>query len=156
LIEAMVALVVFTIGILGVMQMNIIASAQNGLASRETVAAAIGRDLVDTFERIPYGHAALAAGTHTYRSDWGLEAPLLGASGAIIQADGRINATTNKHAVTWTVEERTNAAGQVEAKLITISITFRVPGAVTKSVNVYTAKYNPNVMVGPGSGFLEI
>jgi hypothetical protein len=31
-----------------------------------------------------------------------------------------------------------------------------VPGASTKTVSFYTAKYNPNVMVGPGSAFWEI
>ena len=54
LIEALAALAVFSIGILGVMQMNVLASQQNGLARRQSTASKIGRDLVDAFERLPF------------------------------------------------------------------------------------------------------
>jgi type IV pilus assembly protein PilV len=56
LIEAMAALVVFTIGILGVMQMNVLASRQNTLARGEATASKIARDLAYAFDRLPYNH----------------------------------------------------------------------------------------------------
>lgn len=56
LIEAMAALVVFTVGILGVMQMNVLASRQNNLARGEAAASKIARDLAYNFERLPYDH----------------------------------------------------------------------------------------------------
>lgn len=56
LIEAMAAMLVFVIGIVGVMQMNVLASQQNNLANRHMVASKIARDLADAFERLPYNH----------------------------------------------------------------------------------------------------
>jgi hypothetical protein len=60
LIEAMAAMLVFTVGILGVMQMNVLASGQNTLALHQTTANRIARDLADSFERLPYNHPAFA------------------------------------------------------------------------------------------------
>lgn len=58
IIEAMAAMLVFTVGILGVMQMNVLASGQNTLALHQTTANRIARDLADAFERLPYDHPA--------------------------------------------------------------------------------------------------
>ncbi len=159
LIEAMVALAVFSIGILGVMQMNILASAQTGLASRETAAASIARDLVDTFERIPYAHTALATGTtHSLQSDWGTEQPLLGAASAIVDADGRNPDGSSRYAVTWNaVENIVNANGENAGKTIQINVTFRTTSAgTTKTVSFFTIKYNPDTVVGASDRFQEI
>ncbi|SEU24894.1 type IV pilus modification PilV family protein [Stigmatella erecta] len=60
IIEAMAAMLVFTVGILGVMQMNVLASGQNTLAMNQTTANRIARDLADAFERLPYNHPAFA------------------------------------------------------------------------------------------------
>nr|AYM52273.1 hypothetical protein [Stigmatella aurantiaca Sg a15] len=58
IIEAMAAMLVFVVGILGVMQMNVLASGQNTLALHQTTASRIARDLADAFERLPYNHPA--------------------------------------------------------------------------------------------------
>jgi hypothetical protein len=58
IIEAMAAMLVFTVGILGVMQMNVLASGQNTLALHQTTASRIARDLADAFERLPFNHPA--------------------------------------------------------------------------------------------------
>ena len=63
LIEAMAALVVFSVGILGVMQMNVLASQQNNLARSQTAASRIARDMADAFERLPFDHPLLNVAT---------------------------------------------------------------------------------------------
>ena len=55
----MAALAVFTVGILGVMQMNVLASQQNNLARSQTIASKIARDIADSFERLPFDHPLL-------------------------------------------------------------------------------------------------
>ncbi len=56
LIETMMAMVVFVVGILGVMQMNVLASQQNNVARGEATASKIARDIIQAFERLPYDH----------------------------------------------------------------------------------------------------
>jgi len=59
LIESMVAMLVFAVGILGIMQMNVLASRQNNLARSRTVASKIARDVADALEPLPDGHPLL-------------------------------------------------------------------------------------------------
>ena len=69
LIEAMAALVVFSVGILGVMQMNVLASQQNNLARSQTIASKIARDVADSFERLPFDHPLLDNATALLLND---------------------------------------------------------------------------------------
>src|SRR5512139_2542630 len=69
LIEAMAALVVFSVGILGVMQMNVLASKQNNLARAQTTASRLARDVADSFERLPFSHDAIKRQTSLLQSD---------------------------------------------------------------------------------------
>jgi prepilin-type N-terminal cleavage/methylation domain-containing protein len=69
LIESMAAMVVFTIGIIGVMQMNVLASRQNNLARSRTIASKIARDVADSFERLPFNHPLLNQATTMDMSD---------------------------------------------------------------------------------------
>lgn len=59
LLESMVAMVVFAIGIIGIMQMNVLASRQNNVARSRTVAAKIARDIADALEPLPGNHPLL-------------------------------------------------------------------------------------------------
>jgi type IV pilus assembly protein PilV len=59
LIESMIAMLVFTIGILGIMQMDVLASRQNNLARSRTVASRIARDVADALEPLPDNHPLL-------------------------------------------------------------------------------------------------
>ncbi len=54
LVETMVSMAVLAIGVLGVAQMQVMASAQNGIARRTSRAAAIARDFVETAMRWEY------------------------------------------------------------------------------------------------------
>lgn len=60
LIESMIAMLVFTVGILGIMQMNVLASRQTTLARSRTVASKIARDVADALETLPPTHPLLS------------------------------------------------------------------------------------------------
>lgn len=60
LIEVMMSLAVLSVGVLGVAQMQILASNQNGLARRTNRASAIARDFVETASRWEYRDPRLA------------------------------------------------------------------------------------------------
>jgi prepilin-type N-terminal cleavage/methylation domain-containing protein len=60
LLESMIAMVVFAIGIIGIMQMNVVASRQNNVARSRTVAAKIARDIADALEPLPNNHPLLS------------------------------------------------------------------------------------------------
>jgi type IV pilus assembly protein PilV len=170
LIEAMVSMAVFTIGVLGLLQMNVLASGQNGLALRQTTATMIARDLIDSLERIPYGSPLLApadgvshndAGfadldaedTHKLEDDPGVGVrPMLGAAQATWKAEGGSSA----YEVGWRVAQAEDAAGREDARHVVVMVRFRVPGAGTKQVELWTVKYNPEVVVGSSTAVLEI
>src|SRR5688572_1016291 len=86
LIEAMATLMVFTIGILGLLRMNGLASAQNGFAVRQGTAGLIARDLIDSFERLPYSHPAFTLGTQTLNTNWPGAAPISGSAVAMVRS----------------------------------------------------------------------
>lgn len=54
LIEVMVSVSILAVGLLGVMQMQVLASAQNGVARRTTQAAALLRDFQESARSIPW------------------------------------------------------------------------------------------------------
>ncbi|MBI3185180.1 MAG: prepilin-type N-terminal cleavage/methylation domain-containing protein [Myxococcales bacterium] len=60
LIEVMVSMAILAIGILGVAQMQVLASAQNGIARRTSRAASIARDFSESAQRWSYTDARLA------------------------------------------------------------------------------------------------
>lgn len=157
LIEAMVSVAVFSIGLLGLIGMNNLASAQNALADRQTISTEIGRDLIDAFERLPFDHSSLnpAGNPHTLKTEWGAaERPLIGAAVAAVTADGHIQTGASRYSVSWDVENRVNAAGELEAKVVRFQVTMRITASTTKTLTFHTVKYNPVVVVGPtASGF---
>ncbi len=158
LVEAMMGLVVFTVGILGLLQANALASSQNAFAYRQSSASLIARDVIDTLERLPYSHPALTVGNHTYQSDWGAtEMPMMGATASVLGTDGKLPSGKSMHDVSWVVTEKLDASGAlVEARLVQINIKFNIPGANQKTVTFYTAKYNPAALVGASKNFTEI
>ena len=104
----MAALAIFTIGIIGIMDMNLLASKQNNLARSRTVASKIARDVADSFERLPFNHEQISQTTGLdvdslefadMDNDDGLvtlataiaqtdERPLLGAADAMFASEG--------------------------------------------------------------------
>ncbi|WNG40470.1 prepilin-type N-terminal cleavage/methylation domain-containing protein [Archangium minus] len=163
LIESMAALVVFTIGILGVLQMNVLASQQNGLARRQSTASKIARDMVDAFERLPFEHALLSTESTIDPGDPRFarfdeadgrvmladavalvgERPLLGAAHASVS-------TESAYEVAWRVAPLKNDEGTTEARRILVMVRFPTTAGSLKQVNVWAVKFNPQA-IGRGA-----
>ena len=159
LLESMVALVIFSIGILGVMQMNVLASHQNGLARRQSTASKMARDLVDSFERLPFEHPALANESGLSPTDPRFTAfdeadgrmkltdavqltgqrPLLGGTHASVSAEV-------SYEVAWRVAPVKSAAGGTEARRVLVMVRFPTSAGNFKQVNVWTVKFNPRAL----------
>ncbi|MDC0713058.1 hypothetical protein POL68_31640 [Stigmatella sp. ncwal1] len=172
IIEAMAAMLVFVVGILGVMQMNVLASGQNNLALHQTTASRIARDLADAFERLPYEHPAFVnsgvlpstfgtpGGFDDMENTTGLvflkdaiapadNRPLISAADATRIAEG-LNAQTSEefYTVAWRSVLVPNT-GAVESELgkedslrILIMVRFPTTGGF-RQVNFWTIKYVP-------------
>jgi type IV pilus assembly protein PilV len=181
LIEAMAALAVFTVGILGVMQMNVLASRQNNLARSESTAGKIARDLAYAFERLPYNHPAFnnvtapamaptsAAFTDFTNTNGRVllqdlstlagandARPLVSAAEATMRVEGgSSNGVT--YEVAWrTTELRAPDSAANDTRVIVIMVRFRSIGNTFRQVNVWTVKYNPEVIIGAGATIQEI
>jgi Tfp pilus assembly protein PilE len=163
LIEAMAAMVVFVIGIIGVMQMNVLASQQNNVARSQTTASKIARDLADGFERLPYDHPLISnSSTVDINSDdftsldepnelWKLEnisaapaaRPLLGAAEAIMQSEGG----GTFYEVGWRSREFITPDPITPGRLLysrrtAIMVRYPTPGGL-RQVTVWAIKFNP-------------
>lgn len=170
LIEAMTALAIFSIGIVGTLQMSIHASSQNGMANRESVANKLGRDLVESFERLPFDHAYFANATsltpasddftditkepatvQAFTPDTPAgERPLLGAAAAIFTSDG----AGTRYEIFWRVSNDADGINdssgvfQPQAKRIAVMVRYRNTVGPTRQLNFFTVKFNPVVLGG--------
>lgn len=155
LIETMVAMAIFSVALLGILEMNIFAHGQLSAASRETKVANLGRDLIDAFDRLPYRSAAFAPGSHDLKDadlvDDSAGTPLLGAAGAIAQLD--LPPSTS---VTWTCTQDDDAEGNTQGVKIAITVTFKTVGGQLKPVQFATYKYDVATVVGGSNGTPEI
>ncbi|ADO69055.1 type IV pilus modification PilV family protein [Stigmatella aurantiaca] len=186
IIEAMAAMLVFVVGILGVMQMNVLASGQNNLALHQTTASRIARDLADAFERLPYQHAAFVdseMSLDTFGQPGGFddmenttkliflknviapagERPLISAADAIRVAEG-LNAQTQEefYTVAWrsvlvpNTGEIESERGKKDSLRILIMVRFPTTGGF-RQINFWTIKYVPDqVCSGTQCNDLEI
>lgn len=155
LIETMVALAIFATGLLGILQMTLLADKQNSLAGRETKAANLGRDLADAFERLPFDAPVFAAGTHALSDsaffDDTAGPPLLGAAQAISRLDVPDSTT-----VGWTSTPEQDATGVVQGTFLEIDVSFRLPSGRQKTLQFFTYKYRLAAVTGGDDGRPEI
>lgn len=185
LIEAMAAMVVFTIGILGVMQMNVLASRQNNLARGEAAASKIARDLAYNFERLPYDHPIFStypatgyiAHTDPAFTDFtntsglvkladvpGLIAskarPLTGSAEAMVTVEGGNTNVSGfgTYEVAWRAAPMFNPSDltRPEARVIVIMVRFKTVLNTYRQVNVYSVKYNPEAIIEANALIQEI
>jgi type IV pilus assembly protein PilV len=174
LIEAMAALVVLAIGIIGVMQMNVLASEQNNLARSRTVASKIARDLADSFERLPFNHPLLNTPTSLVQDDLefgnmdnadGLVRlenvvatagvrPLLGAADAMFTSEG--NRTF--YQVAWRAIPMVNPDrfNQVDQIRVLIMVRFPTPTGGMLQVNAWAVRYNVGLITGDPNTSVEL
>ena len=169
LIEAMAALAVFSIGILGVLQMNVLASQQNGLARRQSTASTIARDLVDSFERLPFDHVLLStestidpADPRFVRFDETDGRVKLADAGALVGARPLLGAaqasvsTEGPYEVAWRVAPVKSEDGSTEARRILIMVRFPTTAGGFKQVNVWAVKFNPQALGQGATAIPEI
>jgi type IV pilus assembly protein PilV len=174
LIEAMAALVVFTVGIIGVMNMNVLASEQNNLARSRTIASKIARDVADSFERLPFNHPVLSVPT-TLDPDGpefsnmdnpdGLvkledamaqtsARPMLGAADAMFTSEGdRTFYEVAWRAVRVPNPERSNIQDQMR---ILIMVRFPAPGGGKLQMNTWAVRYDVGAITGDPNTLLEL
>lgn len=147
LIETMVAMAVFSIALLGILEMNLCARGQLSVAGRETKAANLARDLIDAFDRLPYENPAFAAGDHALTdsalTDDVAQRPLLGAAQPIARVD-----VPRSTQVRWTCTEDDDADGNPQGMRIRIRVTFPVLGHQTKTLAFDTYKYRLAAVTG--------
>ncbi|WP_224364324.1 type IV pilus modification PilV family protein [Hyalangium versicolor] len=173
LIEAMAALIVFAVGIVGVMQMNVVASQQNNVARAQTAASKIARDVADAFERLPFDHPAFREATSLRPSDDDFDSlgnpdglmklqdmvaqtgdrPLLGAADAVFTSEGQ----SNFYEVGWRSMRVENPERHNKVDQIRILIMVRFPtGAGMKQVNLWAVKYDVTQITGDSRTALEL
>ena len=174
LIEAMAALVVLAIGIIGVMQMNVLASEQNNLARSRTIASKIARDVADSFERLPFNHPLLNAPTGLLQTDpefanmenadglvrlenaaavAGVR-PLLGAADAMFTSEG----DRSFYQVAWRAIPVANPDrfNQVDQIRVLIMVRFPTPTGGMVQVNSWAVRYNVALITGDPTTSLEL
>ncbi len=174
LIESMAAMCVFAIGIIGVMQMNVLASRQNNLARSRTVASKIARDVADSFERLPFNHPLLApSSTIDINSDNALDMnnadglirlenvpnligtarPYLNAADSVFSSEG----DTTFYQVAWRVwripnPERNNVVDQLRILVMVRYPTgmVRTPTGerIVRQVNAWAVKTDARIVTG--------
>jgi type IV pilus assembly protein PilV len=175
LIEAMAALAVFSVGIIGVMQMNVLASQQNNLARAQTTASKIARDVAAAFERLPFNHPLLNVPTTLGQNDpefasmdnpdglvrledaaalTGTSRPLLGAANAIFTSEG----DGSFYQVAWRAlpvanPDRNNQVDQIR---VLIMVRFPTPGGGTRQVHVWAVRYNVALITGDAQTSQEL
>jgi type IV pilus assembly protein PilV len=174
-VEALAALAVFPIGILGVLHMNLLASQQNVLARRQVTASKMARDLVDAFERLPFDHRLLSTVStlpwdhpdfrrfdepngrmllSEVQPEPGVR-PLLGAAQVSQSIEGRSpGLPAGIYQVAWRVAPLEFEEGNAipEARRILVMVRFAVPGGGFKQVDVWAVKPNPQAIGQSNTG----
>jgi hypothetical protein len=174
LIEAMAALVVFSVGILGVMQMNVLASQQNNLARSQTAASRIARDVADSLERLPFEHPLLHRPTTLLQTEDAFadlsnpnglvtlqeaitpqagERPLLGAADAIFSSEG----SSTFYEVGWRAlqianPDRDNTVDQIR---VLVMVRFPTPGGGTRQISTWAIKTSAKIVTSDPDTTLE-
>jgi type IV pilus assembly protein PilV len=175
LIEVMAALAIFSVGLLGVMHMNVLALNQNNIARNQSTATKMARDLADAFERLPYHHPMLALNSALplpaarqvdppfldFAQLDGLRRlndpvapgarPLLSIAQAVTTVEG------TRYEVAWRGKDLPdlNRPGESEGRIFVIMVRYRMPGGRFQQVNVWTVKYNPDAVVGSAGNTIQ-
>ncbi len=111
ILEALIAITVFTIGVLAVLSMQTASVMSNDNARGVTEQSTLAADLVERLMPLPYNHADLADGAHP----------------PIVQGS---------YTISWTVDDD---AMIPDTKTITVTVVWNVPG-IEKSVNLICVK----------------
>lgn len=126
LIEVLLAMAIFLIGILAVLMMHIKAINTNSGARSVTLNYTWAMDKVEELLRLPYDDSNLAAGAHTPASD---------ADFIDNNANGQIDedGETGQILISWSVQDDFPVA---DTKSVRVTVTQRVPLVGDKVINV--------------------
>jgi prepilin-type N-terminal cleavage/methylation domain-containing protein len=126
IIEVLLAMAIFLIGILAVLMMHIKAINTNSSARSVTQNYTWAMDKVEELLRLPYDDSNLAAGSHTPASD---------ADFIDNNANGQIDedGETGQILINWTVQDDFPV---LDTKSIRVTVTQRVPLVGDKVINV--------------------
>lgn len=126
IVEVLLAMAIFLIGILAVLMMQIKAINTNSGARGVTQNYTWAMDKVEELLRLPYDDANLAAGSHTPASD---------ADSIDNNCDGRIDEAgeAGQILISWTVQDDFPVT---DTKSVRVTVTQRVPLVGDKVINV--------------------
>ena len=132
LIEIMIAIAIFSIGILATMALQTGSSRGNTKARHLTSAATCATDRLERLIHLPYTHADLTAGLHT---------PALDTDGIDNNYNGEIDepGESGPLRLTWQV---TDDSPIIRTKTVRVDVVWRDP-LQQKSISLVSHKYNP-------------
>ncbi len=147
LMEAMIAMAVFTIGALGLLRLMISGSEGTGVSTHVTAATLLARNRLDMLMQLPYDHADLAPDSATDPADDHVEPGNrnLGANGGLLgphnTATGAAGDADGNFWRTWSVVEN----NEHTFKTITVKVTWMDNAAggsrMERAVSVLGGKY---------------
>ncbi len=165
LLEAMIAIAILTVGILGLMQLQILGIYSNQGARANTTAAQLGRELLSGLEALPTGSPLLDA-----TDDFG---PLLQASGsartghratdtspvpgtrtdASLERDPQ-DATVSIYRRRWTVDDIGPAGAEASVRRLAVSVIWRERGlSRPRELVLYGSRSNPGLVLSHAAAY---
>ncbi|MGB9735918.1 MAG: type IV pilus modification PilV family protein [bacterium] len=138
LIEVIVSIILFVIGILGLMALQVFAVKGAYLGNRTTEAVELANSMVNVMQATPYNPVnpgIFTPGSHPQTGEGCLQCP----SSCQVTAQGTCGASYN-YKIAWNVAQLSMGTGSVVNDLrITITVSW-VDGSLPRSVTMYTSK----------------
>lgn len=166
LIEAMVAIAILTVGLLGLMQLQVLGIYSNQGARANTTAAQLGRELLTGLEALPPGDGLLAT-----TSAFGplLQANGTAATGATAFSDAtpvpgvRLDATLERdpqdgtvpiYRRRWTVQELGDTGTGPAVRRLAVSVIWRERGlSRPRELILYGSRANPGLILSNAAAY---
>jgi prepilin-type N-terminal cleavage/methylation domain-containing protein len=144
LIEIMIAMVIFVVGMLSVAAMQTSATKGNNTANRSTRAFTWCSDRMEVLMSLPYGHLSLNEGEHSITGD--AETITQTTDGIDNDYDGQIDEVGENGVVTitWNVVDNDGVTGSPpppdNTKSIAVTVFWRTPHGKQKSLTLNTIR----------------
>ncbi|PIE62825.1 MAG: prepilin-type cleavage/methylation domain-containing protein [Desulfobacter postgatei] len=129
LIEAMIAMMVLAVGILGINTMHVSSTRGNSSANKLTIAGATGENIYETLISQSYSDAVFDAGTHTINDLPGFVLP-----GSISAATWNVTQWSNTDGVDNDGDGTKDEDDESDIKFVTLTVTYT--DAATKRLTI--------------------
>ncbi len=137
LLEVLVSIVIFVIGILGLMALQVFAVKGAYLGERTTEAVELANSMINEIQATPYNASnpgEFSAGSHPSSGEGCLQCP----TGCNVSPIGICG---NSYSISWTVTPQTLGSGLVSNNVYGITLTVSwTDGVLNRSVTMYTSK----------------